>query len=129
MSQQLSIALRSIIKGRYYSLGLFGLAAYSTEQKKFEIGIRKVLGARVSDIVTLTAADFMKSVLWANLIAWPVVYYVMRDWLDAYEFRIDIEPLLFLSSGLLAAVLALLTVGWQAFKAARGKPIHALRYE
>ena len=88
-----------------------------------------MLGARVSDIVTLTASDFMKSVLWANLIAWPVVYYVMRNWLDAYEFRIDIEPLLFLSSGLLAAVLALLTVGWQAFKAARGKPIHALRYE
>ncbi len=110
-------------------LGLFGLAAYSAEQRKFEIGIRKVLGARVSDIVTLTAADFMKSVLWANLIAWPVVYYLMRNWLDAYEFRIDIEPLLFLGSGLLAAALALLTVGWQALKAARGNPIHALRYE
>jgi putative ABC transport system permease protein len=110
-------------------LGLFGLAAYSAEQRKFEIGIRKVLGARVSDIVTLTAADFMKSVLWANLIAWPIVYYLMRNWLDAYEFRIDIEPLLFLGSGLLAAVLALFTVGWQALKAARGKPIHALRYE
>ena len=80
-------------------LGLFGLAAYSTEQRKFEIGIRKVLGARVSDIVTLTASDFMKSVLWANLVAWPVVYYLMRNWLDAYEFRIEIDPLLFISSG------------------------------
>jgi putative ABC transport system permease protein len=110
-------------------LGLFGLAAYSAEQKKFEIGIRKVLGARVSDIVTLTAADFLKSVLWANLIAWPVAWYLMRNWLDAYEFRIEIDPLLFVYCGLLALVLAWLTVGWQAFKAARGKPIHALRYE
>jgi putative ABC transport system permease protein len=63
------------------------------------------------------------------MIAWPVVYYLMRNWLDAFEIRIDIEPLLFLGSGLLAVVLALLTVGWQAFKATRGKPIHVLRYE
>jgi putative ABC transport system permease protein len=110
-------------------LGLFGLAAYSAEQRKFEIGIRKVLGARVRDIVTLTSADFMKSVFWANLIAWPVVYYLMQNWLESYEFRIDINPILFLTCGLLAAVLAWMTVGWQAFKAARGKPIHALRYE
>jgi len=110
-------------------LGLFGLAAYSAEQKKFEIGIRKVLGARVSDIVILTTSGFMKSVLWANLIAWPVVYYVMRNWLDAYEFRVEINLLLFVSCGLMAAVLAWLTVGWQALKAARSKPINALRYE
>jgi len=110
-------------------LGLFGLAAYSAEQRKFEIGIRKVLGARISDIVTLTTADFTKSVLWANLLAWPVVYYVMRNWLDAYEFRVEINPLLFVGCGLLGLALAWLTVGWQAFKAARGNPVHALRYE
>jgi len=110
-------------------LGLFGLAAYSTEQRKFEIGIRKVLGARISNIVILTTADFTKSVLWANLLAWPVVYYLMRSWLDAYAFRVDINPLIFVGCGFLALFLAWMTVGWQAFKAARGNPIHALRYE
>lgn len=110
-------------------LGLFGLAAYSAEQRKFEIGIRKVLGARVTDILTLTAADYLKSVLWANLLAWPVVYLVMRNWLNGYEYRIDIDPFLFIFCGVLALALAWLTVSWHAFKAARSNPIHALRYE
>ena len=110
-------------------LGLFGLAAYSAEQRTLEIGIRKVLGARVRDILALTVADFMKSVLWANVLAWPVVYLVMRNWLDGYEYRIDIDPFLFVYCGLLALVLAWLTVGWQAFKAASSNPVKALRHQ
>jgi putative ABC transport system permease protein len=110
-------------------LGLFGLAAYSAEQRTLEIGIRKVLGARISDILSLIGAQFMKSVLWANVIAWPMVYLVMRDWLDGYEFRIDIDPLVFIACGLLTVVVAWLTIGWQVLKIARAKPIRALRYE
>jgi len=110
-------------------LGLFGLAAYAAEQRKFEIGIRKVLGAGVSDILTLTTFDFLKSVLWANFIAWPVVYLLMRNWLDGYEYRVEIDPLLFLACGSMALLLAWLTVGWHALKAARTNPVHCLRYQ
>jgi putative ABC transport system permease protein len=110
-------------------LGLFGLAAYAVEQRRFEIGIRKVLGAGVTDILALTSFDFLKSVLWANLLAWPVVYLVMRNWLDGYEYRVDIDPLLFLACGGFALALAWLTVGWHALKAARSNPIHSLRYQ
>ncbi len=110
-------------------LGLFGLAAYSVEQKILEIGVRKVLGAGVPDILTLIGAQLLKSVLWANVIAWPVIYFIMRDWLNAYEFRIDITPLVFVACGLGAAGLAWLSVAWQVLKVARAKPIHALRYE
>jgi putative ABC transport system permease protein len=110
-------------------LGLFGLAAYSVEQKTLEIGIRKVHGARIPDILILIGAQLLKSVLWANLVAWPVVYFIMRDWLDSYAFRIDITPLVFITAGLLAAALALACVAWQVLKVARSSPIHALRYE
>lgn len=110
-------------------LGLFGLAAYSVEQKTLEIGIRKVHGARIADILALIGAELLKSVLWANLIAWPVVYFIMRDWLDSYAFRIDITPWVFITSGLLAALLALACVAWQVLKVARSSPVHALRYE
>jgi len=110
-------------------LGLFGLAAYSAEQKTLEIGIRKVLGARIRDILSLIGAQFLISVIWANVIAWPVAYFVMRDWLNAYEYRVDINPLIFIICGLLAIVLAWATVGWQVLKVARRNPIHALHYE
>ncbi|MCW8926074.1 MAG: hypothetical protein OQJ84_07450, partial [Xanthomonadales bacterium] len=110
-------------------LGLFGLAAYSVEQRTREIGIRKVLGARVPDILALIGSQLLRSVLWANIIAWPVVYLVMRDWLDGYEFRIDIDPLVFIYGGLLALLLAWFCVGWQVLRVARSNPVHALRYE
>jgi putative ABC transport system permease protein len=110
-------------------LGLFGLAAYSVEQKTLEIGIRKVHGARIADILALIGAQLLKSVLWANVIAWPVVYFIMRGWLDSYAFRIDITPWVFITSGLLAALLALACVAWQVLKVARSSPVHALRYE
>jgi putative ABC transport system permease protein len=110
-------------------LGLFGLASFAAEQRTLEIGMRKVLGAKVRDIQLLIGAQFIKSVLIANLIAWPVVYFVMRDWLDNYEYRIDINPLVFITCGLIAIALAWATVGWQVYAVARANPIRALRYE
>jgi putative ABC transport system permease protein len=110
-------------------LGLFGLASFAAEQRTLEIGMRKVLGAKVRDIQLLIGAQFIKSVLIANLIAWPVVYFVMRDWLNNYEYRIDINPLVFITCGLIAIALAWATVGWQVYAVARANPIRALRYE
>jgi len=110
-------------------LGLFGLAAYSAEQRTLEIGIRKVLGARTPAILALIGTQLMKSVIWANAIAWPIVYLVMRDWLDRYEYRVDIDLLVFVLCGLLAVALAWVAVGWQVLKVARRNPIRSLRYE
>jgi putative ABC transport system permease protein len=110
-------------------LGLFGLAAFTAERRTKEIGIRKVLGARSRDIVRLLAWQFSKPVIIANLIAWPVAWWVMRDWLNGFEARIDLGPGPFVVAGGLALVIALGTIAGHAFKVARANPIHALRYE
>jgi putative ABC transport system permease protein len=110
-------------------LGLFGLAAFTAERRTKEIGIRKVLGARSRDIVRLLAWQFSKPVIIANLIAWPVAWWVMRDWLNSFEARIDLGPGPFVIAGGLALVIALATIAGHAFKVARANPIHALRYE
>jgi putative ABC transport system permease protein len=110
-------------------LGLFGLAAFTAERRTKEIGIRKVLGARSRDIVRLLAWQFSKPVIVANLIAWPIAWWVMRDWLNGFEARIDLGPGPFLVAGILALVIALGTIAGHAFKVARSNPIHALRYE
>jgi len=110
-------------------LGLFGLAAFTAERRTKEIGIRKVMGASVSGIVMLLSKDFVKLVLIANVIAWPIAYWAMRDWLQNFAYRIDLGWSVFVLSGGLALVIALLTVGYQAWKAARANPVDALRYE
>ena len=110
-------------------LGLFGLAAFTAERRTKEIGIRKVLGARVRDIVQLLAWQFSKPVIVANIIAWPVAWWVMRDWLNSFDARIDLGPGPFLLAGLLALAIAIGTIAGHAFKVARTNPIHALRYE
>ncbi len=110
-------------------LGLFGLAAFTAERRTKEIGIRKVLGARSRDIVRLLAWQFSKPVIIANLIAWPVAWWVMRDWLNGFDARISLGPTPFLIAGLLALVIAVGTIAGHAFKVARSNPIHALRYE
>jgi putative ABC transport system permease protein len=110
-------------------LGLFGLAAFTAERRTKEIGIRKVLGARTRDIVRLLAWQFSKPVIIANLIAWPVAWWVMRDWLNGFDSRIGLGPLPFVLAGLLALAIALGTIASHAFKVARSNPIHALRYE
>jgi putative ABC transport system permease protein len=110
-------------------LGLFGLAAFTAERRTKEIGIRKVLGARVRDIVQLLAWQFSKPVVVANLVAWPVAWWVMRDWLNGFDARIDLGPGPFLLAAMLALGIAIATVAGHAIKVARLNPIHALRYE
>ena len=110
-------------------LGLFGLITYSAEQRTKEIGLRKVLGASEPGIICMMTKDFLKWVLAANLLAWPVAWVAMNKWLQNFAYRIDLTVWPFLLSGLMALVIALLTVGWQAVRAARANPVEALRYE
>lgn len=110
-------------------LGLFGLAAFTAERRTKEIGIRKVFGARVRDIVRLLAWQFSKPVILANLIAWPAAWWVMRDWLNGFDSRIALGPGPFVMAGLLALAIAIGTIAGHAVKVARLNPIHALRYE
>jgi putative ABC transport system permease protein len=110
-------------------LGLLGLASFMAERKTKEIGIRKVLGASVDSILALLSKDFVKLVLLANLIAWPIAYYTMSRWLQNFSYRIDISWWVFLLAGGLVLLIALLTVSTQALKAALANPVEALRYE
>lgn len=110
-------------------LGLFGLAAFTAERRTKEIGIRKVLGARARDIVRLLVWQFSRPVLIANFIAWPLAWWLMRDWLNGFDTRIDLTPTPFLVAGLLALVIAIVTVGGHAYRVAQTSPVRALRYE
>jgi putative ABC transport system permease protein len=110
-------------------LGLFGLAAYTTEQRRKEIGIRKILGASVSGLVSLLSRDFIRLVLLANGLAWPLAYLAMRQWLESFSYRIDMGWQVYLGAGLLALVIALLTISFQALKVAVANPVEALRDE
>lgn len=112
------------------SLGLFGLASYTAEQSTREIGIRKVLGASVGSIVAALSKNFLKWVVVANAIAWPVAYFVMKNyWLANFPFRIPISILTFIMAGALSIVIALLTVSFQSLKAALTNPAETLKYE
>ena len=110
-------------------LGLFGLAAFTAERRTKEIGIRKVFGASVADIVALLAWQFTRPVIVANLAAWPVAWWLMRDWLNGFDLRIDLGPGPFVLAGLIALAIAIGTVAGHALRIARTNPIHALRYE
>ena len=121
-----AFALLAVIIG---CLGLFGLAAFTAERRTKEIGIRKVLGARTRDIVRLLVWQFSRPVIVANLIAWPAAWWLMRDWLNKFDDRIDLTPAPFVIAALIALTIAIVTVVGHAFKVARANPIHALRYE
>ncbi len=110
-------------------LGLFGLAAFTTEQRTKEIGIRKVLGASVSGIVRLLSKDFVKLVFIAFVIASPIAWWGMNEWLADFAYRIDIHWWVFAVAGLAATVIAMLTVSWQAIRAALANPVESLRDE
>ena len=110
-------------------LGLFGLAAFSAEQRKKEIGIRKVLGANIPDVVQLLSKDFLKLVVIAMVIATPVAWWVMSKWLQAFAYRVDISWWMFAIASLVAIVIALFTVSFHAIKAAIANPVKSLRIE
>ena len=111
------------------ALGLFGLATYAAEQRTKEIGVRKVLGASVTSIVNLLSRDFLKLVCFAILIASPIAWWSMNQWLQDFAYRINVEWWIFLLSGLFAVAIALLTVSVQSIKAALTNPVKSLRSE
>ena len=110
-------------------LGLFGLAAFSAEQRTKEIGIRKVMGASVPGLVGLLCRDYLTLVGLAFLVAAPVAYVVMRRWLEGFAYAVDVGLGTLLLVGSSALLIALLTVSYQAVKAALADPVKALRYE
>ena len=110
-------------------LGLFGLAAFATEQRRKEIGIRKVLGATVSNLTSLVSKEFIQLVLIALVIASPLAYYTMDKWLADFAYRIDIQWWVFAIAGMLAISIAFLTVSYQSLRAALANPIESLRSE
>jgi putative ABC transport system permease protein len=111
------------------ALGLFGLSAHATDQRTKEIGVRKTMGASAADIVRLLLWQFSQPVLWANLIGWPVVWWVMSRWLTGFAYHVDLPPWLFLACGGGAVLIGCATVLTHALVVARAKPVNALRYE
>jgi putative ABC transport system permease protein len=110
-------------------LGLFALSAFMAEQRSKEIGIRKVLGASVQGITSLLSMDFVKLVLLAIVIASPIAWWGMNKWLQDFAYRIDISWWMFAAAGLVAILIALITVSFQSVKAALANPIKSLRSE
>jgi putative ABC transport system permease protein len=110
-------------------LGLFALSSFMIVQRTKEIGVRKVLGASISNVVFILSKDFLILVVLSNVIAWPVAYYFMNKWLQDFAYRIDISWWLFILASGLALIISLLTIGWQAIRAATANPVESLRYE
>lgn len=111
------------------SLGLLGLATYTAQQRTKEIGVRKVLGASIPSLIRLLSLDFVKLVLIAVVIASPIAWWAMNNWLEDFAYHIDIRWWMFATAGLTAVVIALLTVSWQAIRAAVANPVDSLRDE
>ncbi len=110
-------------------LGLFGLSSFNALQRTKEIGIRKVLGADATNIVFLLSREFVALVIVGTVIAWPISYFVMKDWLSHFASRINLGFPIFLISGLTVVLIAILTVGYRTITTARSNPVHALKYE
>ena len=111
------------------AMGLYGLASYTAEQRTKEIGIRKVLGASVGQIMNMLNKDFIKLVLVANIFAWPISYILAKDWLSNFSYQIDLPLLPFIFATILALIIALITVSTQSYLAANSDPVDALKYE
>jgi len=110
-------------------LGLFGLAAYTAEQRTKEISIRKVMGASVSNIVFILSKEFSIWVILANIIAWPLAYIALKKWLQNFAYKIQINLAYFLLAGIATCAIALIIVSFQTIKAANSNPVKALNYE
>ena len=110
-------------------LGLYGLASYLAVQKTKEIGVRKVLGASVINIVNKLTKEFIILVFIANIIAWPLAYFVMNGWLQNFVYRINLNVMVFIMAGLISLILGIVTIGYHTIKAATSNPVDALKYE
>ena len=110
-------------------LGLFALAAFTAEQRTKEIGIRKVMGASVPSLAVLLSKEFTKLVLIAFVPAAALGWYVSHQWLQGFAYRVDVSPVIIILSGIVAIVVAWITVSFQSIKAATSNPVNALRYE
>ena len=110
-------------------LGLAGLSLFTIQTRIQEIGIRKVMGGTMSGIVVLLSKDFFKLILIANIFAWPFAWLAMRQWLQNYAYRIDLQLWMFVLAGFIALVIAMMTVSFQAWRAAVANPVATLRYE
>jgi putative ABC transport system permease protein len=110
-------------------LGILGLSSYMAEQRTKEIGIRKVLGATVSSIVKHISREFVVLVVIANVIIWPLAYFIMNRWLQRFAYRINIGWWSFVLTGVVVLMVSLLTVSWQILRAATANPVDSLRYE
>ncbi len=108
---------------------MFGLATFTAEQRTKEVGIRKVIGASIGRIFILLTAEIMKWVLIANLIALPIAYYFMSQWLEGFAYPVDLNWMTFTIALVMSLVIALITVSYQALKTAWMKPVKSLRYE
>jgi putative ABC transport system permease protein len=105
------------------------MASFTAEQRTREIGIRKILGASSKNIIVLISKEFTYLILAANIIIWPIAYYTTDYWLQSFAYRIDLSLWIFIASGLLTLIIALSTVTFQTWKAARSNPADTLRYE
>jgi putative ABC transport system permease protein len=110
-------------------LGIFGLISFVVENKTKEIGIRKVLGAKIPSVVTLLTKEFIKLVIIANIIAWPIAWIAMKEWLSEYAYKIDLGISIFFIAGSISLLIAIITTGFQALKASISNPVDSLRYE
>ena len=110
-------------------LGLFGLATYAAEQRIKEIGIRKVLGAGVFSVVSLLSWNFIKLILMSNALAWLIAWLSLNNWLQGFAYRVDLNWWVFLLAGLSSVLISLMTISFQAFRAAIANPVISLRSE
>jgi len=110
-------------------LGLFGLSVFAAELRKKEIGVRKVMGATVLGISGLLSREFLKLVIVATVVAWPIAYIALRTWLQSFAYRLEVELSTFIVAAFASVVIALLTISFQSVKAARANPISCLRHE
>ena len=111
------------------SLGLFGLTSFTAERRTKEIGIRKVLGASAKGIFLMLSKDIVKWVVLATVVAFPLAYYAMHEWLKRFAYRIDISPGIFVLATAFSLLIALLAMSYQSVKAATANPVDSLRYE
>jgi putative ABC transport system permease protein len=123
------ISLFSVLAIIISCLGILGLASFMANKRRKEIGIRKVLGASTLNISGLLTKEFVVLILFANMIAWPIAYLAMKKWLEYFAYRINIGISIFLLAGVSAIIIAVLTISYQAIKAARANPIEAIQQE